>query len=298
MTQWRVPLRNFLALWDKTVSDKKNSTKNRDITLWSIKSFLLEISDTVKGSSTKFFGTPWDKIFEKIVILPPTSFLPYPLIHNFFFFDTRNFVKQRRVPLLWDKNFRYSETKTFRRRNLIPPSLMHKIFRYPKLFDTPKCSPTKFFGTLRQKIFEGVFDTAPYPTFLSIIFFRYQKFSETKKGSLTKFFGTVRQQVFYRKSWYSPLRHKLFRYPKFSETQTGSSTKFFGTVRQKFFDGKSWYSRPPLIHKIFATGNFLKEINRVPLRNFWALWDKKFSTENLDTPPPPPSHPNFFDTRN
>ena len=34
-----------------------------------------------------------------------------------------------------------------------------------------------------------------------------------------------------------------------------------------------------------------------PVRKFSALWDKKFSTENLDTPPPP-SYPNFFDTRN
>ena len=33
-----------------------------------------------------------------------------------------------------------------------------------------------------------------------------------------------------------------------------------------------------------------------PLQNFSALWDNKFSTENLDTSPL--SDPNFFDTRN
>ena len=29
---------------------------------------------------------------------------------------------------------------------------MHKTFRYPKISHTPKCSPTKIFGTVRQKI--------------------------------------------------------------------------------------------------------------------------------------------------
>ena len=48
--------------------------------------------------------------------------------------------------------FRYCVTKSLRRKNLIPPSLMQKIFRYPEISDTPKCSPTKFFGTVRQKI--------------------------------------------------------------------------------------------------------------------------------------------------
>ena len=28
---------------------------------------------------------------------------------------------------------------------------MHKIFRYPKFSETPKCSPTKFFGTETKK---------------------------------------------------------------------------------------------------------------------------------------------------
>ena len=35
------------------------------------------------------------------------------------------------------ENFRHSETKNFRRKNVIPPS-MHKIFRYPKFSKTLK----------------------------------------------------------------------------------------------------------------------------------------------------------------
>ena len=42
----------------------------------------------------------------------------------------------------------------------------------------------------------------------------------------------MRQQTFYRKSWYSPLRHIFSRYPKHSETQKDSSTNRFVTVRQ------------------------------------------------------------------
>ena len=61
------------------------------------------------------------------------------------------------------------------------------------------------------------------------------------KGSPTNFFCTARQRIFYRKSWFSPLRHKIFRCPKLSETQKGSSSKFFGNLKQKFSNAKLWY---------------------------------------------------------
>ena len=111
-------------------------------------------------------------------------------------------------------------------------------FSIPEISKTLKGSPTKFFGTVRQKIFDRKSWYSLFPP-SSVIhnFFRYKKFCETQKGSTTKFFDTVRQQIFYWKWWYFPLRHKIFRYPKLSETQKGSSTKLFGTVRQKFFHG-------------------------------------------------------------
>ena len=85
-------------------------------------------------------------------------------------------------------------------------------------------------------------DTPFPPPFIHKLF-RSWKSSETQqnKGSPTKFFGTARQKILYRKSWFSPLRHKIFRCPKLSETQKGSSSKFFGTMRQKFSNGKPWY---------------------------------------------------------
>ncbi len=66
-------------------------------------------------------------------------------------------------------------------------------------------------------------------------------------------------------------------------------------MRQKIFDGKSWYSPlPPLIHTLFRYRKFSEtQHRRVHLQNFSALWDKKFSTENLDTPPSPLIHKLF-----
>ena len=85
-------------------------------------------------------------------------------------------------------------------------------------------------------------DTPSLLPLLSLNFLLLKIFWNTAhKGSPTKFFGTARQKILYRKSWFSPLRHKIFRYPKLSETQKGSSSKFFGTMRQKFSNGKSWY---------------------------------------------------------
>ena len=79
-----------------------------------------EISETLKGSFTKFFGTLRQKIFD--------GNLWYPLL-SINFFDTPTFLKHWRDA---HEIFRHCETKNFRRKNVIPPS-MHKFFRYPEL---------------------------------------------------------------------------------------------------------------------------------------------------------------------
>ena len=66
-------------------------------------------------------------------------------------------------------------------------------------------------------------------------------------------------------------------------------------MRQKVFDGKSWIPLS-LIPNMFRCPKLMKH-SRIPLRNFSALRDKKISTENLGTPPPPLLSINFFDTR-
>ena len=103
-------------------------------------------------------------------------------------------------------------------------------------------------------------------------------FFETKMAPPRCFLVLWDNIFFCRKSWYSPLRHKVFRHPKLSETQKGSSMNFFGTVRRKIFDGKSWYSfhpPPPLSSLTFSdTKSFLKH-RSVPPRNVSVQWDKK-----------------------
>ena len=80
----------------------------------------------------------------------------------------------------------------------------------------------------------------------------------------------------------------IFRYPKVVKL----------ALRQKIFGGKSWYSPLPLIHKLFGYRKYSEtQHRRVPLPNFSAAWDKKFLTENRDTPslpPPPPLIHKFF----
>ena len=83
-----------------------------------------------------------------------------------------------------------------------------------------------------------------------------------------------------------------FSIPQITDTLKGSPTKFFGTVRQKSFDGKLWHN--PLKHKLFGYPKLMTH-STVPLRNFLALGDKKFSTGNRDITL---VSKNFFDTRN
>ena len=86
---------------------------------------------------------------------PPPVFLT--------FFETRKFLKHRKVPLrndsvLWDKTI-------WQKIVIRAPSLIPYIFRYPKLFETQKGSSTKWFGTVRHKFLTENRDTPslPYP---------------------------------------------------------------------------------------------------------------------------------------
>ena len=207
------------------------------------------------------------------------------------------------------------------------------IFRYSK--ETLNGSFTKISALKRQTIFHGkfwYFLTPPSP--LSINFFATRNFVKHRRVSLRSFSIQWDNKFFCRKTWYSPLSHKIFRFSQLSETRNGSSTNWFGTLRQNNFDRKSWYPPPILWLTFFNTRNFLKhrrvpvrifrhsETNvfhrksryflptlpplvsknffdtrnfvkhrRVPLRSFSVLWDKKFSTENLETLRPPPPYP-------
>ena len=78
-----------------------------------------EISETVMGSFTKFFGTVRQKISTENCDMPPLMQI---------FFDTKNFLENRRVPLQ-SFSFRSCETKNFDKTVMPRPPPMHENFR-------------------------------------------------------------------------------------------------------------------------------------------------------------------------
>ena len=126
-------------------------------TIYSWRFLMPEISETLKGSFTKFFGTVRQKIFD--------GNLWYPLL-CIKVFDTPNFLRHWRDA---HEIFRHCETKNFLRKILIlpPPSLI-QTFSIPEIIATVKDSSKEIFGTVRQKIFDGKSWYSPplsYPNF-------------------------------------------------------------------------------------------------------------------------------------
>ena len=122
-------------------------------------------SETPKGSPTNFFRHCETKKFRKNRYALQISYAqppppPHPLL-CMEISDTRIFLKHKRVPLrifsaLWDKKI--SKKPLCSPDQLCspptPPPPMHGNFRYQNFFETQKGSPTNFFGTVRQKIFD------------------------------------------------------------------------------------------------------------------------------------------------
>ena len=119
----RIPLRNWL--------------------LWEIP----EISETLKGSPTKFSGTVRQNYFDGKLWYPP------PLL-SVIFFDTKIFLKHRRVPprsfsVLWDKNF-------WRKIVILPAPLLCIKFFDTRIFLKHRRVPLRNFPALwDKKTFNG-----------------------------------------------------------------------------------------------------------------------------------------------
>ena len=199
----------------------------------------------------------------------------------------------------------------------------------PEISETLKGSFTKFFGTVRQKIFDG---KTWYPL-VCIKFFDTPNFLKHWRMP-TKFFGTVSPKIFDGKTWYPPpplssiklfetksflknsriplrkfsalwdiklstenrdmppLIHNFFSIPEnFRKTEGFLYKAFrFGPVRQKV-PTKPWYSPP--YPNFFDTRNYCNS-KWFPYGNFRHCETKTFRRKILI----PPSYPNFFDTRN
>ena len=142
-------------------------------------------------------------------------------------------------------------------------------------------SPTKFFGTVRQKVLTENRDIFPSP--LILIFFRDQKFSEAqiRKVSLRNF-SALWDKIFDTKSWHNSLKPKIFRNPKLM-THWWVPLRSFSALSDKKFWQKIviFPPPPPLILIFFRDQNFSEaQIRKVSLRNFSALWDKIFDTKS------------------
>ena len=195
-----------------------------------------EISETLKGSIMKFFGTVRQKIFD--------GNLWYPLL-CIKFFDTPNFLRHWRDA---HEIFRHCETKNFRRKIVIP-SIKHKIFRYPKFSETLNGCPRNFSALWDKKIFDG---KLWYPL-LCIKFFDTPNFLKHWRDA-HEIFRHCETKNFRRKNVIPPSMHKIFRYPKFSETLKGCPRNFSALWDQNFSTEKR--DTPLLIHKTFWKQKF------------------------------------------
>ena len=156
-----------------------------------------EISETLKGSFTKLFGTVRQKIFD--------GKLWYPLL-CIKFFDTPNFLKH------WTdahETFRHCATKTFRRKNVIRPFSSIKLFETKSFLKNSRILLRKFSALWDIKISTENRDKPP-PIHN---FFRYQKFSEKQKLPLQSFsFGSCETKNFDKTVMHRPpLMHENFR---------------------------------------------------------------------------------------
>ena len=158
----RVPLRKFSALWDKKFSTENYEPPPLIHKLFRYRKF----SETqYRRVPLRNFSALWDEKF--LTENRDTPSLHHPFL-SIIFFDTRSFVKHRRVPLRsfsvpWDNKF------SIENRDI---SLIGIKFFDTWNNETLKGSPTIFFGTVRQKIFDrkSWYSLPPPPPLIHKIF--------------------------------------------------------------------------------------------------------------------------------
>ena len=140
--------RNFSAVWDQKIS-----TEIRDTPPFIHKNFRHQNFIENSRIPLRSFSALWDKNFS-------TEFSDIPFL-CIKFCDTPIFLKHQTVP---QRHFLVLCDKSSRGRNVIPPpSLMHEIWRYPKLSETLNGCPPNFSTLWHQKFPTEKRDT-PYYT--------------------------------------------------------------------------------------------------------------------------------------
>ena len=215
---------------------------------------------------TNIFGTVRQKIFDGKTC--------YPLV-CIKVFDTPNFLQHLRDAheLFW-----HCETKNFRRKNVIPPFSSIYFFETKNFLKNSRIFLRKFWALWDIKISTGNRDMPP----LIHKFFSIPEIFRKTEGFLYKAFrfGPVRQK--FRQNRDAPLLFmKIFDKRIFLKHQSVLQWNI-SIVRQKF-RRKIVILPPPPYPNFFDTRNYCNN-KGFPYKIF-RQWDKKFSTENLDTPP-------------
>ena len=163
--------------------------------------------------------------------------------------------------------------------------LSPNIFRYPKLVKHWR-APLRNFRHCETKNFQRKVLTPPPPHLLSINFLATGNFlKHSTEGFPYEIFRQCEAKNFGQKIVIlpppPPLIHKFFRYQKFCEMER-TPYEVFRSCETKNFRQNHDAPRP-LVNENFRYKNFFKH-RRSFLRSFSVLEDKKFSTQNCDTP--------------
>ena len=167
-------LRSFSALWDQKFSTEKRDTPLSDASNFSIPE-VFRYTEVLNNEIFRYCETK--KLRWKNVIPPFSSIKP---------FETRTFIKKSRIS--WQKFAALWDIK-ISTENRGPLSYTWK-FSIKKVSGTPKWSPTEYFGTVRQKLFDG--KSWYLPPLIHKTFFPTRTFVKHRMVPWRSFFGPVR----------------------------------------------------------------------------------------------------------
>ena len=193
---------------------------------------------------------------------------PPPLCINSF--DTRDSPNQQRVPVRTFSELGDKQTST---KPWYPPPFIQNFFPYQNFFETQKCSPTKFFGTVRQSFPD---EKTWYPPCYPWFFSTSETFWNTR-GFPHEVFRHCEAKTF---SWKKILPaipyliHKFFHTRNFLKDRRVPPRSLLALWDWNFPTEKSntLPTIPYPIHDFFLTRFFLKH-RRVPSRSFSVLRD-------------------------
>ena len=176
--------------------------------------------------------------------------------------------------------FWHCETKSFRRKNVIPPFSSIKLFETKNFLKNSRIPLRKFSALWDIKIST---ENCDMPPLIHKLFFDTKKFPENRRVPLQSFSGSVLWDKNFRQKPDAPLLcMKIFDKRIFLKHQSVLQWNF-SVQWDKNFDGKSWY--PPLVYKIFSPTRIFLKHRMVPWRSFFRSCEiKEFSTKPWSFP--------------